>query len=71
MIEDDKPKEELNSAEQIKNMKIHLDDFYLPPKSILRATVKKKNKKLGWETRYIIMGLTQILGKLYKLKRII
>jgi len=33
----------------------------LPPQSLLKAKVRKKNKNLGWETRYIALGLTQLL----------
>lgn len=46
----------------IENFKIYMDDMNLPPKSILKAEIKKKNKSLGWETRYIILGFTQLLS---------
>jgi hypothetical protein len=42
-------------------MAVFMDDFHLPPKSLLKAKVKKKNKNLGWEVRYIVLGLTQLL----------
>lgn len=38
-----------------------MDDYHLPPESILKAKIKKKNKSLGWETRYIVFGLSQVL----------
>lgn len=38
-----------------------MDDFHLAPKALLKAKIKKKNKKLGWETRFIALGMTQLL----------
>ena len=38
-----------------------MDDFYLAPQSLLKAKIKKKNKNLGWETRHIALGLTQLI----------
>ena len=45
----------------INNFNIILDDYHIPPESILKAIVKKKNKKLGWERRYLAFGLTQVI----------
>jgi hypothetical protein len=38
-----------------------MDDHVLPPKSVAKACIQKKNKSLGWETRYILLGHTQML----------
>lgn len=35
-----------------------MDDYVLPPKSLAKACVQKKNKALGYETRYILLGHT-------------
>jgi hypothetical protein len=53
----------LDHLEDAHNHKIHvlMDDYHLAPKCLLKAKIKKKNKKLGWETRYIALGMTQLL----------
>lgn len=38
-----------------------MDDHVLPPKSLAKACIQKKNKSLGWETRYILVGHTQLI----------
>lgn len=42
-------------------MNVFMDDFHLPPQSLLKAKIKKKNKNLGWETRYLALGLTNLI----------
>ena len=42
-------------------MNVFMDDFHLPPQSLLKAKIKKKNKNLGWETRYLALGLTHLI----------
>ena len=38
-----------------------LDDFVLPPKSIKRGEVLKKNNYYGYEKRYLMLGHSQLL----------
>ena len=47
--------------EDLLSMNVFMDDFNLPPKSLLSAKVKKKNKKLGWETRFLALGLSHLI----------
>ena len=42
-------------------LKLIMDDHVLPPKSLGKACIFKKNKALGYETRYILLGHTQLL----------
>jgi hypothetical protein len=35
-----------------------MDDFVLPPKSVAKAMVLKKNKSIGYEKRYLLLGHT-------------
>ena len=43
------------------DLKLIMDDHVLPPKSLAKACIFKKNKALGYETRYILLGHTQLL----------
>jgi hypothetical protein len=43
------------------NLKFILDDLVLPPKSLAKSTVLKKNKSLGFEKRYLLLGHSQVL----------
>lgn len=43
------------------NLKITTDDSKVPARSIRMAQALKKNKKMGWEGRYLLLGYTQIL----------
>lgn len=38
-----------------------MDDFVLPPKSIAKACVMKKNKSIGYEKRFLLLGYSQLL----------
>lgn len=38
-----------------------MDDLVLPPKSIAKTWVYKKNKSLGWEKRFLLLGHSQVL----------
>jgi hypothetical protein len=38
-----------------------MDDHVLPPKSLGKACIQKKNRALGYETRYLLLGHTQLL----------
>ena len=38
-----------------------MDDNILPPKSLAKACVLKKNKSLGWEKRFILLGYSQLI----------
>jgi hypothetical protein len=40
------------------DLKLVMDDHVLPPKSLANTTVLKKNKSLGYETRYLLLGHT-------------
>jgi hypothetical protein len=33
-----------------------MDDYVLPPKSVLKGSVSKKNQTFGYEKRYMILG---------------
>jgi len=43
------------------DLKLIMDDHVLPPKSLGKAKILKKNKGMGYETRYILLGHTQLL----------
>lgn len=38
-----------------------MDDHVLPPKSLAKAQIQKKNKSFGYETRYILLGHTHLI----------
>jgi hypothetical protein len=38
-----------------------MDDHVLPPKSLLKTQIQKKNKALGYETRFLLLGYSQLL----------
>lgn len=38
------------------DLKFIMDDFVLPPKSIAKACVMKKNKSIGYEKRFLLLG---------------
>lgn len=38
-----------------------MDDHVLPPKSLAKAQILKKNKSIGYETRYLLLGHTQLV----------
>jgi hypothetical protein len=38
-----------------------MDDFVLPPKSIAKACVMKKNKSFGYEKRFLLLGYSQLI----------
>ncbi|CDW83809.1 UNKNOWN [Stylonychia lemnae] len=43
------------------DLKFIMDDFVLPPKSIAKACVMKKNKSVGYEKRYLLLGYSQLI----------
>ncbi|CAI2383649.1 unnamed protein product [Moneuplotes crassus] len=55
------PASDMSTESRFQLMRVLMDDFQLPPKSLCKAKVKKKNKKVGWETRYCALGLTHLL----------
>ena len=38
-----------------------MDDHVLPPKSIAKTQIQKKNKALGYETRFLLLGHSQLM----------
>ena len=38
-----------------------MDDFVLPPKSVAKACVQKKNKSFGYEKRFLLLGYSQLI----------
>jgi len=38
-----------------------MDDFVLPMQSIKTGPVKKANRTMGWERRYLLLGATQLI----------
>lgn len=38
-----------------------MDDHVLPPKSLAKSQIQKKNKALGYETRFLLLGHSQLM----------